>query len=702
MSPATSPTPAPTTVTAEDVDLGTGTLALVRLVPPGGRPPTLGVHTLEALRATLAEVAARAHAGELVAVALTGTTDAFAAGADLDVVATVTDAADARRIAEAGHAVVAALGDLPVPTFALVGGLALGGGLELALACTYRAAAADVRALGLPETQLGLVPGWGGCSLLPRLLGPEAALQVIIDQPPRRALLDAQGALELGLVDTVQRPGEDFLPGALTWVVEVLTGAIEPPRPDRTADAAAWDAAVAARRGAADRRAAGGAPAAARALALVEAARTATRAEAFAAEDDALVELIMSDQLRAGLYAQRLTRRRAKAPTGAPAAELARPVRRIGVIGAGLMASQLALLLASRLRVPVTMRDLDADRAEAGLAAVRAGAAGLARSGRLTPADAEAVVARVHATTDLADLADADLVIEAVFEELDVKRAVFAEVEGVVRPDCILATNTSALSVTAMADALAHPARLVGLHFFNPVAQMPLVEVVRAPRTDDAAYATAFAVAAACRKTAVAVADAPGFVVNRLLVRLLGEVLGACEEGTSLADAERALAPMGLPMGPFPLLQLVGPAVAAHVLHTLRAELGDRYPTSPGLDRLVADGEPLVAFEGRPSASSRVRPEIAGYFGSRPLAEPLDADGVLRRVQEALAQEAGALLADGVVAGPEDVDVAMILGAGWPLHNGGLTPYLDRSGASERVLGRRFLAPGVASLPAAG
>ncbi|QDB79423.1 3-hydroxyacyl-CoA dehydrogenase [Georgenia wutianyii] len=687
----------PTTVTVEDVPLAGGTLALLTLTGADGRPATLGPRSIAALDEALAAAAERVRSGEVVAVAVTGSGQAFAAGADLRDVSVMAHDDDARGVAQAGHRIVATLRELP--SFALVNGLALGGGLEIALACRYRVASTDAAPLALPETSLGLVPGWGGCYLLPRLVGPEAALQVIIDNPPRQRTLSAQQALDIGLVDAVQRGGEaDFRDGALAWVAEVLAGAIAPARPDHTADAAAWDDAVATRRAAVALRAEGGAPAPQRALELVAAARTATQEEGFAAEDAALTDLIMSDQLRAGLYAFDLTRRRARRPEGAPSEELARPVRRVGILGAGLMASQLAVLLARTLRVPVTMRDLDDERAAAGLAHVEAQVARLQRSGRLAEAKAAELRQRVTATTDLADLAGSDLVIEAVFEDLGVKQRVFAELEAVVGPDCVLATNTSALSVTAMADGLAHPERVVGLHFFNPVAQMPLVEVVRTPHTSDTAYATAFAVAAGARKSAIACQDAPGFVVNRVLVRLLGEVLGALEEGTTVADADRALRPMGLPMGPFQLLQLVGPAVAMHVLDELRRTLGDRYPQSPGLARMVAEGERFTVDE-RPSAASAVREDLDRFFGSRPLPEPLDADGVLRRVQRALAEEVHLLLQDGVVADVRDVDLAMVLGAGWPLHNGGIAPYLDRTGTSEAVTGRRFLPPGVASLP---
>ena len=615
---------------------------------------------------------------------------------------------------------VAAIADLPVPTLAHLNGAALGGGLEMALACDYRTAAHDVRAIGLPETYLGLVPGWGGCTFLPRLVGPELRSRSSsttprattgCSTPPRRwraGLVDvvlpapddnaaavadagAHGVAGAGAGEEVVLPhGPGALPrGVLDWLRQAVDGQVPVarrverptgPHPADPADDAEWLAAVDRRRDFVHARTAGGATAPEHALRTVAASRTRSRAESFAVEDDALVHLVMTDALRASLYAFDLLGHRARRPAGRPEGVEARQIRSVGIAGAGLMAGQLALLLARSLRVPVTMRDLDDERARRGLAAVHAEVERQRARGRISDAGAEHLRELVRVTTDVADLAGADLVVEAVFEEPEVKQRVFAELEAVVRPDTVLATNTSALSVSAMAASLAHPERVVGLHFFNPVAQMPLVEVVRAERTDDVAYATAFAVAQACRKTAVAVADAPGFVVNRLLVRLLGEVLGALEEGTTVADADRALVPMGLPMGPFQLLQLVGPAVAEHVLRTLRHDLGERYPDSPGLARVVREGRSFVTGAGRPTAASPVDPTIGELFGARRVTRPLDADGLLDRVRRALAEETALLLEDGVVAGPEDVDVAMVLGAGWPLHNGGLTPYLDRDG----------------------
>jgi 3-hydroxyacyl-CoA dehydrogenase len=260
---------------------------------------------------------------------------------------------------------------------------------------------------------------------------------------------------------------------------------------------------------------------------------------------------------------------------------------------------------------------------------------------------------------------------------------VLAEVEAVVRPDCVLATNTSSLSVTEMASGLAHPERVAGFHFFNPVAMMPLVEVVRGAATDDATAATALAVGTKLKKNCVLVKDAPAFVVNRLLTRFLGEILACVDEGTPIEVAEHALDPLGLPMSPFFLLQLVGPAVALHVGETLAAAYPDRFGVSPKLRALVAAGKTAV-YRPDFTIDESVAALLAG--GDR----PSTAGEVRERALEALAEEIRLMLDEGVVAGPEDIDLCMILGAGWPFHLGGITPYLDRTGIAEKVTGSRF------------
>lgn len=261
----------------------------------------------------------------------------------------------------------------------------------------------------------------------------------------------------------------------------------------------------------------------------------------------------------------------------------------------------------------------------------------------------------------------------------------------------VLATNTSSLSVTDMAAGLAHPERVVGFHFFNPVAVLPLLEIVQAGHTDDAALATAFATAKALHKGPILVKDAPAFVVNRLLTRFMGEIIAAIDEGTDPAVADGALAPLGLPMTPIMLLQLVGPAVALHVTETLAMAFPDRFVVSRNLRRIVDGGHrTLVAFDE--TGSQSLDPAIAALWqqGDR----PSTGDEVRDRALAALADEAHRMLDEGVVAEAADIDLAMLTGAGWPFWLGGITPYLDREGVSERVVGRRFSPPGIATLPA--
>ncbi len=701
---ATHPPERVARTTVRDVPLpGGGVLLLVTVDNGSPSPTTLGPQGLAGLAATLAEVRQRVHGGGVAAVAVTGRPGMFVAGADLTYVARVAARQEAAELARAGHAAYGMLADLAVPTFAFVGGAALGGGLELALACRYRTVASDVTALGLPETSLGLVPGWGGAYRLPRLVGIGAAIDVILDRPAAHRTLSAAEAAAIGLVDAVLPP-DGFVAASVAWAARVVAGEVVVPRRAPDGDLA-WSAAVARARHRLDATSHGSRPAPYRALDLLEQLRpdpTVPERDlgepdaAAAAEDEALADLVMTDENRSAVYAFGLVTS-ARRPSEAPDAALARPVTAVGVVGAGLMATQIAQLVAHRLRVPVALRDVDDERVAAGLSALRTAVQRQVAAGRLAPDEGERIIGSVSGSVDVGVFAGCDLVVEAVTEVLAVKRQVFAEVEAVVAPGTILATNTSALSVTAMADALTRPERLVGLHFFNPVAAMPLVEVVRTQRTDDTALATAFEVAARLGKSAVGVRDRPGFVVNRLLVLLLGVVLGAVEDGTPVEVADRALDPLGLPMPPFELLQLVGPAVGLHVLTSLRADLGDRFPASPGLAALVAAGTPLVRPAPEPGLPRRVDPAIQAAFGRG--TAPRDEAGVRDAVLTALTREVGLMLDEGVVADPRQIDRCLLLGAGWPWHLGGITPYLDRSGRSEQVLGHRLLPDGTAGVP---
>jgi 3-hydroxyacyl-CoA dehydrogenase/enoyl-CoA hydratase/carnithine racemase len=655
------------------------------------RPSTFGPAGLASLDAALDDIAVRVP--QVAAIGVTGKPFIFAVGADISGIPLIGSREQAHEIGALGHRVFARLRDSAVPTFAFVNGAVMGGGLELALHCHYRTLARGAAAIAFPEVFLGLVPGWGGTQLLPHLIGPDAAVTVIIENPlNQNRMLAVKKAAALGLVDTVLDDA-DFLAQSLAWAVRVVTTPETVIRASHADDD--WDAAVARGTAIADAKVHGSAPAPYRALDLIALARRATFADGTAAEDAALADLIMSDELRAGLYSFDLVQKRAKRPAGAPDKSLARKVTKVGVVGAGLMAGQLALLFARQLEVPVVLTDLDQQRLDKGVGYVHHEITQLLTRGRISQDKANRLTALVTGSLTKDAFSDADFVIEAVFEELAIKKQVLAEVEQYVGPNAVLATNTSSLSITEMAADLAHPERVVGFHFFNPVAILPLVEIIRGAKTDDASLATAFAVSRSLKKSAVLVADSPAFVVNRLLTRFLGEIVAATDEGTPIPVAEQAIEPLGLPLSPFLLLTLVGPAVALHVAETLHEAYPDRFAVSANLRRLVEAGKPGVYVWD--DTGQHLDPDLADLFvvGNT----PSTAEQVRTRALAALAQEIELMLADGVVAAPADIDLCMLLGAGWPFHDGGITPYLDRSGTSEQVNGHRFLPAGVASLP---
>ncbi|MBN3931758.1 enoyl-CoA hydratase/isomerase family protein [Streptomyces verrucosisporus] len=680
-----------------DLPQGAGRFALITL--DNGldhtKPTTLGPQSLVNLDKAIDQVEAEAARGEITGVGVTGKPFIFAVGADLKGVEVVKRREDALAIGKGGHDVFKRLSSLAVPTFAYYNGASMGGGVEVGLHCSYRTVSRAIPAFSLPEVFLGLVPGWGGCTLLPNLVGADRAVSVIIENSlNQNKQLRGEQVFELGIADAIF-DGADFLEQSLIWTASVLRGELEVERPD-VDRGEAWDQAVARGRSIADSKVHGAAPAAYRALDIIAAARNGDLRQGFDAEDRALADLIMGDELRSGLYAFNLVNKRAKRPAGAPDKKLARPVTKVGVVGAGLMASQLALLFARRLEVPVVLTDIDQERVDKGVGYVHEEIDKLLLKGRVGQDKANRLKALVTGSLDkAAAFGDADFVIEAVFEEMGVKQQVFAEVEAVVPEHAILATNTSSLSVTEMASKLEHPERVVGFHFFNPVAVLPLLEIVRAERTDDASLATAFAVAKSLKKTAVLVKDAPAFVVNRILTRFLGEVLRSIDEGTPVEVADRALAPLGLPMSPIVLLELVGPAVAHHVAGTLNAAFPDRFAVSENLGRIVKAGKRgLYVYD---SGKPELDPEVAALFetGDTVLTE----EQVRERALNAIAGEIRLMLDEGVVAEAHDIDLCLITGAGWPFHLGGITPYLDREGVSERVAGKRFLEPGVASIP---
>ncbi|WP_199431708.1 3-hydroxyacyl-CoA dehydrogenase NAD-binding domain-containing protein [Qaidamihabitans albus] len=657
------------------------------------RPSTFGPQGLVSLNAALDEAFAAAPA----AIAVTGKPFVFAVGADLDGVEQIASRDLAAQIAQSGHDVFRRFTESDIPTFAFVNGAVMGGGLELALSCHYRTLSDNTAAISFPEVFLGLFPGWGGTQLLPNLIGPDAAVTVIIENAlNQNKMLKPAQAAELGITDELFGSA-DFLEESLRWLAKVVRGEHTPRRRaiDRGEE---WDAAIGRAKAIVDGKTKGASPGANKAVELLELARTADLDTGYTAESEALADVLMTDPLRAGLYSFNLVNKRAKRPVGAPDKSLAREVGKVGIVGAGLMASQLGALFVRRLQVPVVLTDVDQERVDQGVSYVHEEVDRLLGKQRISPDEANRLKALVSGTLDKAAFADADFVIEAVFEDLGVKRQVFAEVEQHVAAEAVLATNTSSLSITDMAAELRHPERVVGFHFFNPVAVLPLVEVVRGERTDDETLATAFAVGKDLKKSCVLVKDAPAFVVNRLLTRFLGEVLATVDEGTPFEVADSALDPLGLPMSPLTLLQLVGPPVALHVAETMHTAFPDRYGVSENLKRFVDAGKSAV-WTWDDKGNQQVDPEVAELW--RQGDAPSSAEQVRERALSAIAEEARIMLDEGVVSEAQDIDLCLILGAGWPFWLGGITPYLDRSGVSEKVNGKPFLAPGVASVPAA-
>ncbi|WP_223690744.1 3-hydroxyacyl-CoA dehydrogenase NAD-binding domain-containing protein [Leifsonia poae] len=679
----------------KDVPLSGGkVLALVTL--DNGRdhtrPNTMGPATLLELGETFDELTARAGRGEIHAVAVTGKPFILAAGADLSKVGDIPSKEVAKLLPQLGHHVLGKQATFGVPSFVFTNGLALGGGVEIGLNADYRTIDRSAAAFALPEVFLGLIPGWGGAYLLPNLIGIENALKVIIENPLKQnRMLKPQDVFDLGIADAIF-DSANFLEDSIKWADRVVSGELavkRPNAPGKVERMVKWDAAVGIARKMLESRIGTVPKSPYAALDLLKAAKSGSKEDGFAREDDVLGELISGDQFQASIYAFNLVQKRAKRPAGAPDKKLAKKVTKVGVIGAGYMASQFALLFVRRLRVPVIITDLDQAHVDKGVAYIHDEIGTLQEKGRISPDEGNRLRALVTGTTDKADFADCDWVIEAVFEELAVKQNVFEEVEQYLSDEAVLATNTSSLSVEKIGAKLKHPERLVGFHFFTPVAVMPLIEVVNTPKTDEATLSTAMVTAAALKKNAVITADTPGFVVNRVLAKVLGEAMHAVDDGTPFEVVDEGFAPLGLPMPPSALLDLVGLKVGAHVLDTHHEAFPDRFYRSENLHKLAEHGTLLEKdSKGKIKGIDKTAAKIVSG-GTNPWTK----EQILQRLEDGLADEIHRMLDDDVVHAAEDIDLCMILGAGFPFQMGGITPYLDRVGASQRVFGDTFHHP---------
>ena len=620
---------------------------------------------------------------------LTGKPYIFNVGADIMSVDPTIKRDEAVKIGATGHATFKRIMGLKIPTLAAINGAAMGGGVEVGLYHNYRTISKSPGGCdhyALPECFLGLVPGWGGTQLVTKLCGPEAAIELIINNPLNmNKMINSIKAFEMGLADRLIAPAE-FMDDSLALLERIITGEEKIER--KKVDPKMSDELYKKTKEAITGKVHSGAIAPYQALELIKGAAGWSLDEGFQKEDETLADMITSEQFKCGLYSFDLTQRRAKKLPGRPPKEVkGNKINKIGVIGAGLMASQMALLFAQRYQCPVVMKDIKQEFIDKGLAYCREQLAKTAKKGKLSAADAKWIGEDlISGSLTYEPFKDCDFVIEAVFEEMGIKQKIFGELEAVCKPECLFLTNTSSLDVAEMGKNLKDPSRVVGFHFFNPIAVLPLVEIIKTDKTSDVVLATAFDIAKKIKKTPVLVKNAPAFLVNRVLLAWMDGIFQCIDEGADFMQVDNAVFDLGFPMSPFTLAALVGPAIALHVQETLNKSFPDRFPVNAGLKNLVAKGKKqMVTFTDK---GIDVDPEIkAGWpQGNKRFTD----DEIKARVLERVAKEVDLILAEGVVAEPKDVDTGVIMGAGWPFFMGGITPYLDQKGISKKVAGKDF------------
>ena len=560
--------------------------------------------------------------------------------------------------------VIAATEAAPFPVVAALHGVALGGGLELALGCDYRVAAPDTM-LGLPEVSLGMIPGAGGTQRLPRLIGRGKAMDLIC----RAARISAREALPLGLVDALAEG--DLLAEALAFLAvprpKRLSRDLTPP--DETDEAIEAAAAEARKRGK-------GRPNVAEAIRLVKAS-VGDAGPLLVDERETFQRLRRGPEAQA-LRALFFAERRAGTVSGIDP-KSARPVTRVGVVGGGTMGQGIArAFLAAGL--PVVMMERDAVALDTALAALRAAIDGQAKKGRITGTEAEARIAALSGTVEADGMAGCDLVIEAVFEDMGVKKDVLARLEAVLPPEAILATNTSYLDIDVMADGLAHPERVIGLHFFSPADIMPLLEVVRAGKTAHDVLATGLKLARKLGKQPVVSRVAEGFIGNRIYAAYRRRAELLVLDGAAPEAVDAAVTGFGFAMGPFAVADLSGLDIA-WAMRKRQASTRDpaaRYVTIP--DRLCEAGrlgrKSGAGWYDHSSGTAQPDPEVARIIaeerakaGIAPRA--VTAEEIQRQLMAAIVNEAALLLEEGVAERASDVDVAFVNGYGFPRWRGG-------------------------------
>jgi 3-hydroxyacyl-CoA dehydrogenase/enoyl-CoA hydratase/3-hydroxybutyryl-CoA epimerase len=600
----------------------------------------------------------------------------FVAGADLNVMKAEAPAGQARKLIELGQRVFNRVAALRVPTVAAIHGAAMGGGYELSLACDWRiASTARATRIGLPETQLGLLPAWGGSTRLPRLIGLARALEIIT----AGKTVTASQARELGMVDE-SVPVASLLEAALK---KVQAGKAR--REDRTTSNSGPEAAaiVARLRGEIVARTRGNYPAPVKALEVVSRGVELPIANALELERDGILDLLRGEachNLVRGFFMQE--RAKKLSVPGAPGGT--GTITRVAVIGAGVMGAGIAQWLSSR-GLTVTLSDLNAEQLAKGMARVASLFEEGVKRGQHSTDDAREALARVQTAGEANPAAGADLVIEAAVEDLEAKKAIFRKLGASAGSGAILATNTSALSISEIAAVTPDPESVVGLHFFNPVNRMQLIEVVSASQTSRAVLQRAVRFAQQIGKLPVLVRDSPGFLVNRILMPYLVEAATLLESGSAVSDIDDAMLDFGMPMGPLRLLDEVGIDVALQIARTLAGKLGGHLQVPQSFCALVAAGALgrksgsgfYVYGKGTPAPGPKAV-ELARHQAGRAMGR----HELQNRMVFAMVNEAARCLDEHVASGPEDVDFAMVSGAGFAPFRGGPLRHADAVGAT--------------------
>jgi len=628
----------------------------------------------------------------------------FIAGADLHEFTTVTKPSDAEELSLAGQRLFDKLADLHVPTVAVISGPCLGGGLEFALACDYRVVIDQPKTqLGLSEIELGLLPGWGGTQRLPRVVGVERALKIILGG--RR--LKAKEALEWGLADQVREAEGEVLPPGLTEAGKRPKTGL----PLRTWRQRLLESNAVGRwllfRGAervVRRRTPGDFPAPFEALQAVRTGIKEGMAAGLAYERAGIGRLASTPACRnlIHLFFQREQARKIPPKYQARGEP---PVRQVALVGAGTMGAGIAQLAAIK-GCNVVIREVNDTALAGGVLRILALFNKAAERGVISDEEAKRRLNSIHGTTAWKGFADVDLVVEAVIEELEAKRAVFRELEKEVPPSAVLATNTSSLTVAQLQEGLKHPGRVAGLHFFNPVHKMPLVEVIQGPATTDETVGALVRWAIQLGKTPIVVKDSPGFVVNRILMPYLNEAVLLASEGIPVPDIDKAMRRFGMPMGPLELLDQIGLDVAAHIARAMEPLFADRFPPNPAFHRMQGygwlgqkNGLGFHRYQGRKKKVHEAAIAVLREGGPRfalmshaGLAPREQMELVRRRMVCLMVNEAAACLGEGLAENAAAIDLAMVLGTGWAPHRGGPLRYGEDMGYGRIVADLRELA----------